>query len=1098
MFLAAIALIGGAAAALADDPLAAGFENPPLSARPQTWWHWMNGNITRQGITADLEAMHRIGISEANIITGAIDIPPGPVPVMSPQFFDMVEYAAKQADRLGMTLCMDNCPGWSSSGGPWITPEHAMLFVTASETGVQGPAPFSGKLPQPPTKRDFYHDIAVLAFKTPAGEDEAETADNPPSISTSVSGVDASSLLVRGSTTLVKFPIPDAGDTYFVQIEFPKPVTAHTVIVSSGTMRMAGGEIQASDDGRNFRDLIPFTIPRNATTPVGISLGEQAVTARAFRLEFDHAAAGSTGVTLKGVEFSRRVMIQNLGPKASYEPDEVPPAEMARDEKIQVPPEFIVHRDEIIDLTSSLAPDGSLTWSVPPGHWTILRIGYTPTGITNHPAPPEATGLECDKLSPDGLDASWKGMMEPILNRLGPLAGRILDASLIDSYETGGQNWTPRMVEYFKQLRGYDPTPYLPVMTGRIVDSPQVSERFLWDLRRTVADLFASNYYGHFTELCHSRGLKSMVEPYTGPFESLQAGAAVDIPMGEFWAGGNGHASLKMASSVGHIYGQTVIGAESFTGRPEHGSWMEDPYSFKALGDLAFCAGINRFIFHRFTHQPWLDKYPGMTMGQWGINFDRTNTWFELAKPWMDYLARSQFLLQQGRSVADVAYFCGQSAPVLSRIGNPPLPKGFDFDEINADVLLNRARVADHRLVLPTGASYAVLVLPAADPDMTPALAHKIRDLVNDGLTVIGPRPDQSPSLQDYPDCDAEVQKTSAELWGDCDGNNVTEHDLGSGRIFWGQSLEQVLSSLGIAPDFHAAGAGSPLIYIHRTLADADVYFVANHSAGELHEDCTFRISGKVPELWHPDSGVMETAAAYQVSGGRTTVPLDFDPSGSVFVVFRQADAAGDHAVSAPRRLVEAAPIAVTGPWTLNFPPNWGAPASVTLDHLISWPQSADNGIRYFSGTAAYEKQLEIPADALGDGQLLQLDLGGVKNLAQVRLNGTDLGILWKPPFCVQIASAAKAGANDLEIRVTNLWPNRLIGDAQLPEDVEWIGMKLARWPQWLLDGKPSPTGRLTFTTWRHITRDMPLLPSGLLGPVVLRPEKWVASGAAP
>jgi hypothetical protein len=753
-----------------------------------------------------------------------------------------------------------------------------------------------------------------------------------------------------------------------------------------------------------------------------------------------------------------------------------------------------VQRDTIINLTTALKPDGSLTWNVPEGHWTILRIGYTPTGITNHPAPPEATGLECDKLSPEGLDASWKGMMQPILDRLGPLGGTVLADCLIDSYETGGQNWTPRMTAEFKQRRGYDPTPFLPVMTGRIIDSPEISERFLWDMRRTVADLFAQNYYAHFTELCHRHGLKSLVEPYTGPFESLQCGAANDVPMGEFWAGGDGHASLKMASSVGHIYGQTVIGAETFTGRPEHGSWSDDPYSLKALGDLAFCEGINRFIFHRFAHQPWLDKYPGMTMGQWGINLDRTNTWFELAKPWMQYMTRSQFLLQQGRSVADVAYFCGQSAPVLARIGNPPLPKGFDYDEINADVLLTRARVVNHRIVLADGASYAVLVLPEADPEMTPQLLGKIRELVNDGATVVGPRPDHSPSLQNYPECDADVQKLAAEVWGDCDGKQVTAHALGQGEVVWGQFLDQVFSGLHLAPDFQAVDApNSPLLYIHRTLENADLFFVANHSDAPLHQDCTFRISGKIPELWHPDSGIMEPASAYQVSGDRITVPLDFDPSGSVFVVFRHADAVTDHIVTASRQLInDPAPLPLAGPWELDFPPHWGAPPTVTLDQLISWPDHPDNGVRYFSGTATYKKDIQIPADLLAHGHLLFLDLGQVKNLAQIKLNGTDLGILWKPPFRLDISSAAKPGANHLEISITNLWPNRLIGDAQLPEDVVWNGMKLAGWPQWLLDGKPSPTGRLTFTTWRHITKDMPLLPSGLLGPVTLQPARWL------
>jgi alpha-L-rhamnosidase len=458
----------------------------------------------------------------------------------------------------------------------------------------------------------------------------------------------------------------------------------------------------------------------------------------------------------------------------------------------------------------------------------------------------------------------------------------------------------------------------------------------------------------------------------------------------------------------------------------------------------------------------------------------------------MDYLTRCQFLLQQGSSVADAAYFCGQSTPVVVRSGTPPLPFGYDYDDINADVLLTRAKVVNHRLVLNSGANYAVLVLPEADPEMTPQLLEKIREFVHDGLIVVGPRPDHSPSLQDYPACDQEVQKLAAELWSDCDGKTVTEHALGDGKVVWGQPLDKVFSGLHLSPDFQANGPGQ-MNYVHRTLPNGDIYFIAQNGGDAVHEDCSFRVSGRIPELWRPDTGVMEPAPAYQVKDGRTTVPIDFDPSGSVFVVFRQADATtGDHVVTASRQLVNNPAIPVEGSWVLNFPPNWGAPPSVTLDQLISWPDYPDQGVKYFSGTATYVKDIDIPAELLAKGNLLFLDLGGVKNLARVKLNGTDLGILWKPPFRVDIASAAKPGTNHLEISVVNLWPNRLIGDEQLPADVEWRsdgGMD--KWPQWVLDGSPSPAGRLTFTNWHHITKDMPLLPSGLLGPVTLQPAKW-------
>jgi alpha-L-rhamnosidase len=989
---------------LAGGELAQGFYNPPISAHPQTWWHWMNGNVTKEGITADLEAMHRVGIAEANIITVYNDIPPGPVPVMSPAFFDDVQFAAKEAKRLGMTLSMDNCPGWSSSGGPWIKPEQSMLMVVSSQTQAKGGAKITLSLPQPPSKNDFYRDIAVLAFPTPVG-----------------------SLRVEG--------------------------------------------------------------------------------------------------------LNRKAVYDGSGPDP-----------LAVIEQMQQPfaPDQVVHSEKMIDLSASMKSDGALVWSAPPGNWTIMRIGYTTTGVTNHPAPPEATGLECDKLSKAGLDASWNGFMQPIIDRLGPLAPKALADCLIDSYEVGGQNWTPMMAEEFHKRRGYDIHKFFPVFAGYVVDSPAVTERFLWDLRRTVSDLFAENYFGYFTELCHKHGMKSMIEPYVGPFDSMQCGADNDIPMGEFWTGTQGDISVQMAASVGHVYGQKIIAAESFTGGPGNGSWKEDPYSLKQLGDLAFSEGINRFVFHRYAHQPWMNRFPGMTMGQWGINLERTNTWYALARPWMTYISRCQYLLQQGRYAADVAYYSGESSPVVDRLNNPALPKGYACDAIDTGALLHLAKVRDGHLVLPDGASYRVLVLPASDPEMTPDLLRKIRRFVDGGLcVVVWAKPSHSPSLSDYPASEDQVKHLVNDLWGDCDGKSVTEHALGKGKLIWGKPLNEVFASLSIPPDVEFDPA-APLLFLHRTTRGADWYFVANHSDKPLQTQVTFRVSGKQPEFWWPNSGVIEKAPVFSETNNRTTVPLSLDPAGSVFVLFRSSPGADHlasiHIADQPSQKVSITPPSyelatsddgkttlflahqaahvdfttasgknlhtdapapqisdLTGPWRLDFPPGWGAPPTIKLDHLVSWPDSPDQGVKYFSGTATYSKDIDIPTSNLGPGKVLILNLGDVKNLAQVKINGKDLGILWKPPFRVDLAPAVHAGVNHLEIAVTNLWPNRIIGDLKLPDDIQWSGNKPAAWPQWMLDGKPSPTGRLTFYTWRHLSPGDPLLPSGLIGPVTLEAGEWIS-----
>jgi hypothetical protein len=1221
-FFRRLLLLGVALCAIAAraDLLEASFQNPPESAKPHTWWHWMNGNVTKEGITADLEAMKRVGIGGAQIFNVDSGIPHGPVQFLSPEWRELMKHAAKEADRLGIELCLHNCAGWSSSGGPWNTPEHAMQHVVTSEVQVKGPMHFSGALPQPPTRNDFYRDIVVFAFRTPDGEG-VDFKSLAPKVTASVDGIDGAKLIDGKATTSVTLPAPETGKPQFFQLEFSQLFAARTIVLTPGTNTgECKGVIQVSDDGKDFRDARAFTFMRRPTRPLGISLANESVSARFYRVLFTAAAKGAKEFSLGDIDLSPQLRIESVESKDGDTGGFI----MSSQTGVEVAPSLVVKRNEMIDLTSKLGADGHLDWDAPAGDWTILRLGYTPTGRSNHPAPAEATGLECDKFSKAALNAHWAGFMQKVLDDLGPLAGKTgsLNNALIDSYEVGGQNWSPRFREEFQKRRGYDPLPFLPTFTGRVVDNPEISERFLWDLRRTIADLFAENYYGHFQELCHQHGLKASIEPYTGPFESLQCGAPADIPMGEFWVGQKPHSSLKLASTVGHIYGKPVIGAESFTASPgAHGRWQEDPYSIKALGDLVFCQGINRYIFHRYAMQPWTNRWPGMTMGQWGTHFDRTSTWWEQGREWLRYVARCQSLLQQGHFVADAAYFCGESTPAEMRVdqGEFSLPDGYDYDGINADVLLHHAKVKNGRLVLESGMSYRVLILPPSDRNMTPTLLRKLRDFVADGLTLVGYSPEASPSLQNYPKCDDEVQKLVTEMWGDRTNPNITEHKLGKGKVVW-QKLSNVLAGLNAKPDFEfATAAGSQLAFIHREIGGADIYFVSNQRGRFDSVDCTFRISGKAPELWHADTGVMERAPIWREENGRTIVPIQFDPAGSVFVVFRKAakdahvlaangsfreattdvgpkveirratysaidgadsmdvtelvrrrvnsgeftvvasngELGRDPAVNHPKQLhldfvvdekpatmvvaenesftfpgaantgsapvwqpvasgngktsvrawadgraefrvrdgrilkAEAknipAPIEVSGAWDLTFPPNWGAPEMVKLDKLISWSDSADAGVKYFSGTATYAKEIEILAGLLGANRELWLDLGKVKNFAEVSLNGKPLGILWKPPFRVNVTGAARSGRNKLEIKVTNLWPNRLIGDEQLPDDREWNGKQLKGWPQWVLDGKPSPTGRLTFTTWHHWTKNEPLLESGLLGPVTLR-----------
>jgi len=1287
----------------AADPLAAGFQSPPASARPQTWWHWMNGNVTKEGITGDLEAMQRVGIGGAEIFNASEGIPPGPVKFNSPEWHEMFSFAVKEANRLGLELCVHNCAGWSSSGGPWNSTEHSMEHVVISETKVSGGQKFSGTLPQPRTQWNVYHDIAVLAFHTPDGEGMSMKSAAP-KVFASVSNINGDVLFDGNGSTFVSLPTNRMPQ--FVELEFPRPFASRnaTLVFGQGAGQVKG-VIQVSEDGKTFRDVREFTTPGRPTRPLTFTFGNEPVSARFYRVEFIATGARTKSLDVAEIDLSPRLRIENVDAKDGDSGAFVDSSEVEN----SAPENLLIQHDRVIDLTSQMNANGRLEWDAPAGDWTVLRIGRTPTGRNNHPAPEEGTGPECDKFSATALDAHWAGFVQKCIDDAGPLAGKgkTFNDVLIDSYEVGGQNWSENFREEFQKRRGYDPLKFLPAFTGRVVDSPEISERFLFDVRRTISDLFADDYYGHFKELCDAHGMKSSIEPYTGPYESLQQGAAAEIPMGEFWVGGNNiDSSVKLASSVGHIYGRNVIGAESFTAAPSanHGRWLDDPYAIKALGDRVFCLGVNRYIFHRFAMQPWTNRWPGMTMGQWGTHFDRTSTWWEQGRAWLRYVARCQFLLQRGHFVADAAFFCGENSPAEMRVGDPSLPPGYDFDAVGGDALKD-ATVENHELVLKSGMRYRVLILPPSDRNISPPLLEKIRTLVAGGLTLVGPPPEHAPGLENYPRCDEEVKTIAAELWGNCDGTNITLHHYRNGSVYWGATMETVFSALNTTPDFEFASSDkASLSYIHRTDGDSEIYFVANQRDGFDSADCTFRVSGKMPELWHSDTGLMEPAPVWREENGRTIVPLQFNPSGSVFVIFREAAnenhavsitkdvqvkktgrtpeliihraiygvaahtgqsvdvtekvktllakgvteipanndfAGGDPAVNIVKQLrveysvngqahTEVAdenhtlelpaaarvakalygdlptatgeekkidlteklsglvengalsvqidngfaggdplygqpkvctvdysldgvnksitvaendtlilgkpamfgepplltlhlrtngtmmvsalapgaveitlasgkkmsaqirdvppPREIPGAWDLTFPPNWGAPEKVTFDKLMSWTDSSNSGVKYFSGTATYTKEIDIPSEDLGAGRCLWLDLGSVKNLAEVWLNGKPLGILWKPPFRVNLTDVAQPGKNKLEIKITNLWPNRLIGDEHLPDDREWNGKRLKEWPQWVLDGKPSPTGRFTFTTWHHWTKDDALLDSGLLGPVRLIP----------
>ena len=1124
--------------------LANGFQTPPNAAKARTWWHWLSGNVSKAGITADLEAMKQVGIQEAQIFNVHIDLPKGQLKYGSPQWLDLFHFAATEAKRLGMELAFHNSAGWSSSGGPWITPANAMQKVVFSQIDVTGGTTIRRELPKPESKLNFYKDIKVLAFPKP--KDAKKIKD-----------IDFKSL-----------------------------------------------------SGRIRNHLLPA--------------------------------------------------VQEIESNA------------------------VIDKASILDISSKMTSEGVLNWDAPKGEWIILRLGHTPTGKTKHPAIDGGVGLECDKMSIKAVDAHWKGGIQPIIDKLGSLIGTTVNNCIIDSYEVGTTNWTTGFDTEFEKLRGYNMVSYLPTLAGYYVDSAEISERFLWDFRRTIGDLMAQNYYSHFGDLCHKNNMNFSVEPYWGPFDNMQVGATGDIVMCEFWSGGYPFFdSPKFVSSIAHLSGKHIVGAESFTGI---GGWDEHPAVLKSIGDRAWAEGINRFIFHTYVHQPW-NVGPGLALSYHGTDFNRLNTWWTQSKSYMDYIARSQFLLQQGKNVADVLVFTGESSPNDAFLMPEIKTMGYDYDLIGANKLTD-IRVENGKLYTSHSGPYEVLVLTNTSW-MKPETIQIVNKLVLAGAKIIGSQPHKSPSLQNYPACDEEVATLGAKLW-----EKGAIQDI---------SVVDFLNKKTIPVDFIIEkGNATDINFNHRKIDQTDIYFVANAQKESREITASFRVKDKQPEIWNAQTGTITELAVWKNNpDGTVSIPLTLESEGAFFVVFRkpigsnvnltnvswkldnlpseplsnlkiikaeygtflqegliditdkvqaelkenqldfsasrqfcdcdpamgyvkefrleyqlgdkinQITAAekeqvlikggekelkviralfgkfkpetkgvpknfktyevtdkinalvnsGNRTILVNEKLIEGKtidgdkrslkitfstdgeeralfipegqflnlsqeipkpkvfiengkqyfsspfsgtltytkttgeqistkvknvpePIVLKDDWKLRFSFENKAALNLKLDKLISWSESTNPEIRYFSGTASYKNEFKISKKILQGNNSLELDLGNVAVIAEVFINGKNAGTFWKAPFRVPISDFVNKGKNTIEIKVTNLWPNKLIGDEQLPLDFERNKEGVKEFPQWLLNNTERPSKRTTFSSWKHYSNDSKLLPSGLLGPV--------------
>jgi hypothetical protein len=959
-----------ASAGPGDAPsLESGWTNPPVHARLRAYWWWLNGNVTREAITRDLEEMKAKGFGGAVIIdaggaeqSGNDRVPHGPT-FFSPEWRALYKHTLHEADRLGLEISLNVLSGWNL-GGPMVTPDDTVKKVIWSEIALDSTNQLEAPLPSPKANDDFYRDVCVLAW-----------------------------------------PISEE---------------------ASNEVPLENFEVKALQTRPSFKG------------PAGWFLANSAPETAQFLLE----------------------------DKSSALP--------AKEPKLS----------QVLDITSHFSSNGVLSWEAPPGRWRILRFGYTLADSRRVSTHSDGwDGYALDVLDEGALRRYWDAVIEPLIEDAGPLAGKTLKYLHTDSWEVDAFNWTPSVLQEFQRRRGYDAKPWLPVLAGHIVNSRTESRRFLDDFRRTLGDLAADNHYRPFSRWASQHGLELHCEsggPHFTPIDAQQCLGIDDMPMSEFWARSATHRTLdetrffvKQPASAAHTMGHRYVAGEGFTSVGPH--WQETVWdNLKPSFDQALCEGLNVLVWHAFVCSPAEMGVPGQQYFA-GTHFNPNTTWWSKSAPFLGYIDRSQFLLQQGLFVADVCYYYGDHVPNYTQLKHSDpahVQPGYDYDVISQEGLLTRMSVRNGRFVLPDGMSYRVLVLPNRNIISLPVL-RKVKELVAAGATVIGQKPTEASGLTDYPRCDAEVKALADELWAEKPGDKAVSERL----------VRDVLLAQGVQPDFEAvAMAPSPqavedpkpmrlgtrpsgLDYIHRATETADIYFVSSRSGHSEDFRCTFRVAGHAPEIWDPVTGTHAFAAAYDEKDGRTTLPLHFNPCGACFVIFREPAEA--HLAAAQNNTPEFKTVQeINGSWTVRFDPRWGGPESVQFDSLASWTTRPEPGIRYYSGTATYVKTFEMPGVPEKPGNHLWIDLGNVHELAEVKLNRKSLGIVWAPPFRVEITSATKPTGNLLEVEVVNFWPNRIIGDQSLPKEQ-----------------------RFTRTNIRKLTKDTPLMESGLLGPVRLLEE---------
>lgn len=1105
------------------------------NAKPWVFWYWVKGAVSKPGITADLTAMKTNGIGGAYLmsIQGPDKVPvyTPPAVQLTPEWWEMVAFAMSEAQRLNLKLGMHVSDGFALAGGPWITPELSMQKVVWSKiTTNEKVAKLN--LPKPEHKENYYQDIAVYAYPSPAGE-AVSTRTVIPKITAS-NGADATGLIQPGNKKNF-----GSNEPCTITYEFEKPFTCRTV-----TIKINGNNYQAqrlavevSNDGKTYQSVGRLEAPRHGwqDTDEDVTHSIKPTTAKFFRFLYDKQGAEPGSEDLDAAKWKPSLKLLNLELSAEAKINQFEGKNGSvwrvskRTTELQIGKDLYIPLNKIINITDKMNPDGSLNWKVPSGNWTIIRVGHTSTGHTNATAG-GGKGLECDKFNPVAVKLQFESWYGEALKHGGPeIAKNVLSVFHVDSWECGSQNWSPVFKDEFLKRRGYNLTPYLPIMTGLPVQSAKISEDFLYDVRKTIAELVVDQFYKTLAGLAKAKGVTFTAESIapTMMSDGLMHYKTVDVPMGEFWLNSPTHDKpndMLDAISGAHIYGKNIVQAEAFT--TVRMDWNESPGNMKTLQDRNYALGINKLSYHVFTHNPWIDRKPGMTLDGVGLYFQRDQTWWKLGKAWVDYATRSQELLQQGKPVADIAVFTGEELPRrsvlpdrlvetlpgvfgykvveaeqkrLANIGEPlrqipagvthsanmadpenwinPL-RGYAYDSFNPDVL-NTASVKNGQVVFESGASYKILVFTGS-LKMNPNFQYisyqtlkKISELIHNGAQVI---------IADKPLYQSGIKQVDQKIFinliesiwgGEFDFVKQGDHTvrmktLGSGKVFKAPFYAENFDHLGVERDFYAVdnqgNEADKIAYFHRqAAAEKDIYFISNQKNVERHLSLSFRVQGKVPVFYDAVNDQYQDVKNWTEQDGRIQLDAEFAPNQSLFVVFKNQQSKNKKSKGNNWSDFKIVQD-LSKNWKVDFDPAYGGPAkTIRFEELTDWTKNADSAIRYYSGTAVYTQTFNYR----GNAKDAWINLGQFSSMAEVKVNGISCGTLWTAPFRLNISKAIKKGENSITIAVVNTWANRLIGDSKLPEDK-----------------------RITKTTAPFRLEGKPLNPAGLFGPVVIQVEE--------